>query len=447
MQSPRVIGLLACICPLLPLSAHAQWDLRAKAALPALPYWLTLDRGREIDFVPLLWTNEIDGDSSGCCVLGAAIRQRLGPANVWVGLAFGTDPDGGTPAAIETAVEIDGGTVAFRRLHGRNAFSVRYPLYISEAAHPGELDRVSVGVSAIWTYDGTYADSVPYFDCPSEAPSLPCAEVKAPYAWSTGRDHALVAEGAWGRGEWSAPRFEGSLVMGLKAAGGDHGYLRAELTSRVAGRVGQAGWTAWLSGGWSSEHAPQQRRFLLHGADPITRWLNPYLDAEGALLADIPYFVPGGANLRAYEATRPLVKGYLGAGGEIGREIETDIGVWGRVAAFAEAAWTPGIPDRLGPEELNEDGSLLFDWEELPAGEGKPLGQFRARSLEVAEIWADAGLALSAGYDKLAVTLSLPLWASEPAFAGEPISGGAKKAFALRWALSVAFYPHGRPGE
>jgi hypothetical protein len=138
------------------------------------------------------------------------------------------------------------------------------------------------------------------------------------------------------------------------------------------------------------------------------------------------------------------VKRYLAAGGEIARDIETDVGAWGRVAGFAEAAWTPGIPDRLGPEQLNEGGSLLFDWQELPAGEGEPLGRFRARSLEVNEIWADAGLALSAGYDKLAVTISLPLWASDPAFAGEPISGGDKKALALRWALSISFFPQGR---
>ncbi|KPK75945.1 MAG: hypothetical protein AMS25_17880 [Gemmatimonas sp. SM23_52] len=440
----RLLGLLACLSQLLSASAHAQWELTAQAALPALPYWVPLDRGREIDVVPLLWTNEVDGDSNGCCVFGIAARQRLGPASVWLGVAFGTEPDGGAPAAVEAAAEIRGGSFAFRRLHGRNAFSLRYPVYLSSATQPGGVDRLSLGVAAIWSYDERYLETLPYFACPSEAPSVPCQEVEAPYAWSPGRDHAVVAEGAWGRGVWSAPRLQGSLAVGLKLAGGDYGYLRAELTSRVEGRAGQGRWTVWLRGGWSSDEVPQQRRFLLYGADPVTRWLNPYLDAKGALLADIPFVIPGGANLRAYEATRPLVKRYLAAGGEIARDIETDVGAWGRVAGFAEAAWTPGIPDRLGPEQLNEGGSLLFDWQELPAGEGEPLGRFRARSLEVNEIWADAGLALSAGYDKLAVTISLPLWASDPAFAGEPISGGDKKALALRWALSISFFPQGR---
>ncbi|KPK82131.1 MAG: hypothetical protein AMS25_03580 [Gemmatimonas sp. SM23_52] len=447
MRSRRLLGLLACLWQLLPATALAQWELTAQAALPALPYWVPLDRGREIDVVPLLWTNDIDGDGNGCCVFGIAARQSLGPANVWLGVTFGTEPEGGAPAALEAAAEIDGGSFAFRRLHGRNAFSLRYPLFASSAPQPGGMDRLSVGLAAMWSYDERYLETLTYFDCPTEAPSVPCQEIEAPYAWSPGRDHAVVAEGAWGRGDWSAPRLEGSLAMGLKLAGGDYAYLRAELTSRVKGRAGRGSWTGWLRGGWSSDDTPQQRRFRLDGADPVTRWLNPYLDAKGALLSDIPYFVPGGGQLRAYEATRPLVKRYLAAGGEVARDIETDVGVWGRVAGFVEAAWTPGIPERLGPEALNPDGSLLFDWQELPAGEGEPLGRFRARSLEVNEIWADAGLALSAGYDKLAVTISLPLWASEPAFAGEPIGGGDKKAVALRWALSITFFPQGRTGQ
>ena len=112
---------------------------------------------------------------------------------------------------------------------------------------------------------------------------------------------------------------------------------------------------------------------------------------------------------------------------------------------FLELAWTPGLPERLGPEAINESGALLFDWRELPAGEDRPLGRFFARSLEVSEIWADAGVGLTGGFRNIGVEISVPFWASEPAFANEPIGDGEKKAFAARWTLSISFFPQGRP--
>jgi hypothetical protein len=445
----RLARLAACtiigVGLLVPAAGRAQWEVTAKAALPAVPYWWTASESAGIDLVPVVWANDIDGGASGCCAVGAAVRRRVRGATAWLGLGFGTSPDGGTPAAIEAAVEIEGGLLAFRSLHGRAGFSAFYPLYREpDGPDPG---RVSLGVSTVWLYDERYVPTVPLFDCPREAPSAPCQQVETTYPWSDGQDNALVAEAVWGRGEWSAPRLEGSLAAGLKLAGSDYAYSRAELEAVVEGRKGRARWLARLSAGWASGGAPLQRRFLLYGADPVSRWLSPYLEARGALLADVPYFLPGGPNLRAYETTRPLVKRYIGALGEVSRLVEGEGGFWGRIGVFLESAWTPGIPDRLGPEQLREDGSLLFDWRELPGEkEGAELGRFRARSLEVSELWADGGVAITGGYRRVAATISLPLWASEPAFANEPFGGGAKRAFAVRWTLTLHFFPNGRPG-
>jgi hypothetical protein len=435
---------LALLC-LLPAEVRAQWDVIGKAALPAVPYWWRISEGAKLEIAPLFWTNDVDGGGSGCCVVGAALRQPIGPATLWFGLGFGTAPAGGTPAAIEAAAEIRGGAVAYRNLHGRSGIAAFYPVrpWKGRAAD----GRISVGISSVRLHDQRYIEPLPFFECPDVGPVAPCETVDQPYPWSAGEDNALAAEVEWGRGEWGAPRLSGSLLVGVKVAGGDYGYLRAELAARVGGGDRRLGWTARLAGGWASGGTPLQRRFLLYGADPIIRWLNPYLDVKGGLLADVPYFVPGGANLRPYEATQPLVKSYVGASGDISTGGETDSGFWGSVSAYLATAWTPGIPERLGPEALNEDGSFLFDWRELPQGEGEAGGRFRARVLQVSELWADAGFTLTGGYRRVAVTVSLPLYASEPAFASEPIGGGQKSAFALRGTLTIQFFPFGRPGS
>jgi hypothetical protein len=432
---------LAALATLAPSPATAQWGVMAKAALPAVPYWWTPGKS-STGLLPLLWTNDIDGGSNGCCVIGAAGRQHLGEATLWLALGFGSDPKGGTPAAIEVAAEINQGAVAFRSLHGRSGFSAFYSL-------PGLLDpqrntRVSLGASSVWLFDERYLEELPFFDC-ADAPAVPCELDPTPYPWSEGQDNAILAEGARGEGTWGAPRLTGSLGVGLKAVGGDYGYVRAELAGEAWGRFDGTGWMARLAGGWVSGGSPMERRFLLYGADPVTRWLNPYIEARGALFSDIPYVVPGGPNLRAYAATQPLVESFLGALGQVSRGGETSSGLWGRVDAFLEAAWIPGIPDRLGPEQLNEDGDFLFDWRELPEGEDEAQGRFMARVLEVSKIWADAGITLTGGYRNVAVAVAFPLWASEPAFADEPIGGGEKKAFAARWTLTVLFFPKGRP--
>lgn len=431
----------AALAAATPYPAVAQWEVMPKAALPAIPYWWTPGKG-STGLIPLLWTNDIDGGGNGCCVIGAAGRHQLGEATIWLGLGFGTDPKGGTPAAIEVAAEINKGAVGFRSLHGRSGFSAFHPI-------PSLLDldrkrRVSLGVSSVWLFDERYLEELPFFDC-AAAPAIPCELNPTPYPWSEGQDNALVLEGMRGDGSWHAPRLTGSLGVGIKVAGGDHGYVRAELAAETGGEFDGTRWMARAAGGWTSGSSPLQRRFHLYGADPVTRWLNPYLEARGALFSDIPYVVPGGPNLRAYTATQPLVKSYLGALGLVSRGGEMESGLWGHVDAFLEAAWLPGVPARLGPEDLNEDGDLLFDWRELPEGEDEPRGRFLARVLEVPKVWADAGIALTGGYRKVAIAVALPLWASEPAFADEPAGGGQKKAFAVRWTLTVLFYPQGRP--
>ena len=435
------LGLLA------PAAAAAQWDVTPKAALPSVPYWWTVSEQQSIDLIPLLWTNDVDGGSGGCCVIGAAGRARLGRTTVWLGLGFGTEPDGGTPAAIEAAAEIGWATLAYRDLHGRTGVSVFFPIHVSSEGGRREMTRLSAGLSAVSLDDERYVDPVPLFSCSDGAPSVPCTEVPAPYPWSPEQDVGLALEGTWGRGERFAPRVTGSAVWGLKVASGDYGYFRGELDARQRGALGRFDWLARLGGGWAWGSAPLQRRFLLSGADPITRWLNPYIDVSGAVLEKASYFVPGGPNLRAYVEIQPLVDGYLSAGGAIGRGGATRSGFWGRVDAFLETAWTPGIPDRLGPEQLGPDGSFLFDWRELPSGEGSEQGEFRSRVLEVSELWADAGFTFTGGHRNIALAISTPLWASNAAFADGPAGDGAKTAFAVRWTLSIFFFPYGRPGE
>ena len=436
------LGFILCLPP---ATSSGQWEGVPKASLPNVPYWWKPINEQDVGLVPLAWANDVDGGGSGCCVLGAATRYRNGTATLWLGLGFGTDPEAGTPAAIEAAAEINGGVIAYRQLHGRGGFSGFYPVYLRPGSTEGELDRVSVGVSAVWLNDTRYLETVGLFDCP-DAPAVACREFEAPYPWTDGKDHAVAVEAGLGRGDWRVPRLRGSLVVGLKALGGAQSYARVEAEALVVDTVGGARLDARVGLGLTTAKTPLQRRFQLDGADPISRWLNPYLEADGALLADANYFTPGGPHLRAYGETRPLAKRYLAALAELSRQGYTRGGFWGRASAFLEAAWTPGLPDRFGPEQMNQDGDLLFDWRELPDGEDQPQGQFRARALEVSEFWADAGLAFSGGHEMIAVTLSFPLWASAPAFASEPITG-EKKAFALRWALTFTFFPLGSRGQ
>jgi hypothetical protein len=394
-----VIPFALCLGFAAPHTAQAQWDVIAKAALPAVPYWWTASHSPAIDLIPLAWTNDVDGGSSGCCVLGAAGRARLGRATVWLGLGFGTEPDGGSPAAVEAAAQIDWGVISYRNLHGRTGVSLFFPLLIGGAEGSTTLHRLSAGISALSLDDERYFDPVPLFSCP-ESPAAPCETVSAPYPWSPDQDFGLALEGAWGRGEWRAPRLGGSAVLGLKTAGGDYRYVRGELDAQVAGVLERFDYTVRAAGGWVSDSSPLQRRFLLSGADPVTRWLNPYIDVQKALFQDIAYFMPGGPQLRAYTEIQPLATGYLSLAGVISESASTPSGFWGRLDAFVETAWR-----------------------------------------------ADAGFAFAGGFRNIGVAVSLPLWASNPSFADPPEGDGIKSAFALRWALSIMFYPHGRPGN
>jgi hypothetical protein len=420
--------------------ASSQWNVTPKAALPSWPLWWTGFPAEGVEVIPLLWSSDVDGSGEGCCVLGAAMRRRSGSATLWLGLAAGTDPDAGTPAAFEIAVEVKGGAVAFRRLHGRNGFAAFVPLAPGASERwLGLPVRVSAGLSGTWIYDERYVQSVVLFDCPVDAPAVPCRQREAPYPWSEGRDYAFALEGVLGDGSGSALNATLSLIGGLRALDGDHDYLRVEAIGERTGNSGAVEWAVRLGAGWASGDAPLQRRFHLDGGDPITRWLNPYLDARGALLSEVPYHVPGGAGLRAYHDARPLVKRYVAARGEVRRTVTTTGELWGRMSAFLEGAWTPALPERIGPDGFDSRSALLFDWRDLPPGEGEALGQFMARVLNPPEVWADVGLSATGGYHSFSVTLAVPFWASEAALADEPLAGGRKKALGPRWSLTVAF--------
>lgn len=402
------------------------------AGLPELPYWWPLPRGPNTDAVPLGWYNDVDG-----AVLGAAVRRTLGPATLWAGIGFGLKGGGGTPAALEIAAERGGASLVFRHLHGRNALTAWSPGY--------SLTRriqVSGGVTAIWLDDARYLETLPLFECSAAAPAAPCSEVDVPYAWGEEADHSLDLAGRYSRpgGDSNATA---KVSVGIRALGGEAEYVRAEGEWRVHRTLGRFVADLRLGAGWASSGTPGHRRFFLQGADALTRWMNPLLQTRGALLEDAPYFVPGGAHLRAYADIEPLVRRYLAVAGALSRQRRLVSRLWGRASVFAEGAWTPGLPDRLGPDQLQPGDAFLFDWRELPAGVGAPLGRFRARVLEVSELWADAGLAASVRYGGVGIELSLPLWASQPAFADPPLSGGDKKAFAPRWALRIFLSPTG----
>lgn len=438
MRPRGILATLTILQALAAPTAQAQWDVIPKASLPAWPLWWQTPYRSDVSAIPLLWTNDVDGAEEGCCVLGAAARYRAGPATVWLGLGFGTDPDAGSPAAFEAAAEIDGAALAFRRLHGRSGLSLFFPL-IERDGREAAPARLSAGVSASWIYDERYVPILPLFECPVEAPAAPCRRMTVSRAWDAGRDYAVGLEGRLGDGSGAAPRLSMSVLAGLKLLDGDHDYLRVEVEGEREGAFGETLWALRLAAGWASGDAPLQRRFHLDGGDPIRRWLNPYVDARGAVLEDAPYHTPGGAGLRAYEETRPLVKRYLAGRGEVTRAGYTRMGFWGTVSAFLEGAWTPDLPDRFGPDGFDRTSPLLFDWQELPLGEGEARGEFMARVLEISEFWADAGLAFTGGYEGVAITLAVPFWVSEPALANDPFRGEETKSFALRWSLEVAF--------
>ena len=98
--------LLALLIGLVfPAGVSAQWEVTGKAALPELPYWVSPGDEPAIDFLPLLWSNEVDGNSTGCCVFGAATRARLSTATVWLASASApTTPPPSGPLSTVTRV-------------------------------------------------------------------------------------------------------------------------------------------------------------------------------------------------------------------------------------------------------------------------------------------------------------------------------------------------------
>ena len=402
------------------------------AALPALPYWWPLPRTPDTGGIPLGWYDDIDGT-----VVGAGARRSVGRATVWAAIGFGLKGDGGLPAALEIAAEGRNGSLAFRHLHGRNALTARSPWFAL-----ADSVQVSVGATAIWLDDARYLETIPLFECPVTAPAAPCSEVEVSHAWGGEPDHSLDLGVRWSRPDGGS-RLTASVSAGVRALGGETEYVRVEGEWRRKRRFGRFEAHTRLGAGWASDGTPGHRRFFLNGADALERWLNPLLETRGAVFEDVPYFVAGGAHLRAYDDIRPLVRRYVSIAGAVSRERRLDSGFWGRVSAFAEGAWTPGLPDRLGPDRLRPGDAFLFDWRELPAGVGAPLGRFRARVLEVSELWADAGLSATAGFRNVGVRVSLPVWASQPAFADASFLDDEKKAVAARWTLSILVRPTG----
>lgn len=412
-----------------PLAAQLQ---RAPSP-PAPAPWVHLPSQPPLDLFPLVAYNDRDG-----VVAGGWIRWTPdGDTRLWMALGGGGRELGRAPSILEASAESGRLHAWFKHTEGRRGFGASYTLDLA----PGWTLTAAAEEAAL--VDGAYLRRIFYFDCAADAPAAPCDSVRAPSTWSRRPDRAAelrVVRGGdslrWGVALRGAP--------GLLGAEPAYAQLRAE--ALWAATSGKTRLETRLALGWATRETPLQSRFLAHGTGPLERWAQPLLRSRGAPFDRVSYFAPGGAHLRAYGRTAPLLRRFLSAAAQAARPVELPLRLSGRVGAFVEAAWVPGAPDAYGRDDITETAAVLIDWSRLTPGEEKAGGRFSAGALDLPEAWADAGVAAAVRLPfDLEVELALPLWASAASLADrahdllDPFGGGEDRALGLRWTLSVAW--------
>lgn len=407
-----------------------------RAALPnSQSLWFQLGR-TGVAVHPLPWYNDRDGPVSGVYV-----RQGgADGASLWIALAQGWKEPGRGPSVAEAGLERDGFTAWFKYAEGRRGFGASYVLDLR--------DRWALTVTAEETalIDEAYLRRIFFFVCPEGAPAAPCDSIRAPLSWSSGRDRALDVQLA-PAGPGHALAWGVGVRLGLPLLGSRHDYVQARAEAVWARARGASALEVRAASAWTAIETPLQSRFLAHGAGHLRRWENPYLRSRGAPLDRIRYFEPGGANLRAYGRTAPLVRRFVAVAVLGGREFRL-LKLPGVGYAFAEGAWLPAAPKRVGRASTTPGAAVLLDWPRLTFAEDEAGGRFNAGVLRIPDLLADVGIGAAVRLPfGFYLDVSVPFWASEGSLADRAhgffdLAGkGEDAALGLRYAISLRYSP------
>ncbi|MBI4512987.1 MAG: hypothetical protein HY702_02660 [Gemmatimonadetes bacterium] len=402
-------------------------------------FWLGIG-ATGIQVHPLPWYNDRDGFVSGVHVRRGDDRT----GSMWLTLAQGwREPDRG-PSVAEAGLQRGAFTAWFKYAEGRRGFGTSYALELRDRW------TLTVGAEETALIEDAYLRRIFFFACPADAPAAPCDSVRAPLAWSSGRDRALEAQLAAESPERSLA-WSFAVRLGLPLLGGRHDYLQARAEAVWMQSRGGSSLEVRAAAAWTEIETPLQSRFFAHGSGPLSRWENPYLRSRGAPLDRIRYFDPGGAHLRAYGRTTPLLRRFVGVAARGGREFDV-FGLPGFVYAFAEGAWMPAAPKNVGRASITPDASVLLDWPRLTFAEERGGGRFNAGALRIPDFLADAGIGAAARLPLgFYLDVSVPVWASEGSLADRArglfdLAGESRdRALGVRYAISLGYSPSGAP--
>lgn len=431
------VAFLAISAP--PLAAQVQ---RAPAPSAVAP-WIALGGEPATHAFPFLGFNDADGVTVGGWVRGSTAEE----AAVWVAIGAAPREPARVLTAVEAGAELGAVTAWFKGTEGRRGFGASYARDLEGGW------RITLAAEEAALVDDAYLRRIFFFDCPGDAPAAPCDSVRAPYDWSARPDRALEIRAV--REPADRPIRWGVALRGAPGAlGAEPAYAQARAEALWSRETAERRLDLRLAAGWATRRAPLQSRFFLHGAGPLARWTNPYLRSRGAPFDRISYFAPGGAHLRAYGRTAPLLRRFAAVAAAASRSVELPPPLSGRVGVFVEAAWLPGAPDAYGRDDLHEGSAVLIDWARLTPGEEEAGGRFSAGVLDLPRLLADAGLSagLTLPYG-LDIELSLPLWVSHGFLADrahdllDPLGDGEDRALGLRWALTVTLAAPSAPGR
>jgi hypothetical protein len=441
VRAPGVVtaAALAALAVAVPDAARAQ--VQRAPAPPARGMGLpgALPDRRPLYAVVLPWYNDRDGPVTALWLRHAVPEAD---AEVWLALGAGWREPGRGPTVAEAGIAA--GTLSgwFKATEGR----LGYGLSRTHPLAPGWTAAMTVESASLQEPD--YIPTAPVFRCDRDAPAAPCDSALVPLTWSDGRDRAaeLRIERLDPRGTAMPDTATFTLRLG-PGLGRDPAYAQVRAAAQWRRRAGpDAELSVRIGGAWTSRGTPRQSRFGLQGAGPLALWGHPLLRSRGAPLTRVPHFVPGDAHLRAYRRTSPLVRRYVAASATLERAVRWPLGLPGHVGLFAETAWVPGLPARIGREELHEDAAFLFDPRGLPPGEDRAGGAFSAGALRVPPVLADAGATAEVRLPLgVRAALHLPLWASEPQLADrarrwrDPLGDGEPRALGLRWSWTLAW--------